>query len=106
MKKLNNKTILVSIPYMTYISVTPELWLQLQDCKIYSYTGWSESKEYNEEVNKTIETEIALDSLLTPPAVQELDIKSIMEENNRLTRLVEQLQTVNKAKSTSSELMI
>lgn len=102
------KKLLVATPYSGYIHVTPELWLQLQDCDVYTKGGgWSEpTYSLGEQELETIV--LTMEELVNNQEV--IDIKNISAENNRLTRLVAQLQTeldkLNSTKVTSSEVVL
>lgn len=85
------KKLLVATPYNKFLHVTPELWLQLQDCDLYSRDGTWNEPVYN-IVKDDLETVIiSAEELVNTQEV--IDIKNISAENNRLTRLVERLQS-------------
>lgn len=103
------KKLLVATPYSGYIHVTPELWLQLQDCDVYTKGGgWSEpTYSLGEQELETIV--LTIEELVNNQEV--IDIKNISAENNRLTRLVERLQSQLDAltvppKTTYSEVVL
>lgn len=102
------KQILVATPYNKFIHVTPELWLQLQDCNLYSRDGSWNEPVYNVASNDLETVILTAEELVDTQEV--LDIKNISAENNRLTRLVAQLQTeldkLNSTKVTSSEVVL
>jgi hypothetical protein len=85
------KKLLVATPYNKFLHVTPELWLQLQDCDLYSRDSTWNEPVYN-IVKDDLETVIiSAEELVDTQEV--LDIKNITAENNRLTSLVAQLQS-------------
>ena len=107
------KQILVEIlHYGLFTHVTPELWLQLQDCDTYRREGYNKEAKYTLEDTEltTILTTIvvSLDQLNNNPEV--LEINAILAENNSLTRKVSdleaQLARAIATKSSSNEVAL
>lgn len=85
------KQILITIPYGQLLNVTPEVWLQLLECSLYNKKGTWDKPEYTINDAESIETTIVnSEELLITQEVVEM--KGILEENNRLTRLVSSLE--------------
>lgn len=101
-------TILVCLGY-NYVVVTPEILGKLAECKSYT-RDWDGSKyTYLPNTESTFTNiEVIADKDLEPDLVQ-LNNESILEENNRLTRVNELLQAELdrlKGKSNSTELVV
>jgi hypothetical protein len=103
------KQLLIASPYNRYIHVTPELWLQLQECDVYSKEGsWSEP-EYILTTDSDIETVVLATQQLVVRSQEVVEMTDVLAENNRLTRLVGALQSkvddLTNAGSKSSEVV-
>ena len=101
------KQILVEmLHYGLYTHVTPEIWLQLQDCDTYRREGYNKDAKYTLE--DTEMTTIVVSLLNNNPEV--LEIKEILAENNSLTRKVadleDQLIRATATKSSSNEVAL
>jgi hypothetical protein len=85
------KQILITIPYGMFLNVTPEVWLQLLECSLYSKKGTWNNPEYIINDAESLETTIVNpeELLITQEVV---DMKETLEENNRLARLVSSLE--------------
>ena len=96
------KEILVAPPYNCYFHVTPELWLQLNQCKVFEQTGSYTEYSYVEELERNVQTEfVDLNKLYPTPEV--IEVQSIMEENNVLRRQVDALETQLRAAQTNND---
>lgn len=85
------KQILVEIShYGLFTHVTPEIWLQLQDCDTYRREGYNKDAKYTLEDTEMTTIVVSLDQLNNNPEV--LEIKDILAENNSLTRQVSDLE--------------
>ena len=85
------KQILVEIlHYGLFTHVTPEIWLQLQDCDTYRREGYNKDAKYTLEDTEMTTIVVSLDQLNNNPEV--LEIKDILAENNSLTRQVSDLE--------------
>lgn len=103
------KQILVEIShYGLYTHVTPELWLQLQDCDTYRREGYNKDAKYTLEDTEMTTIVVSLDQLNNNPEV--LEIKDILAENNSLTRQVSDLEAqlirAMATKSSSNEVAL
>jgi hypothetical protein len=98
------KVILISTPYNCHAIVSLELATQLMNCKVYKEDGWGDNKKFT--LQDSMEIEFIDESKLTTPTVQELAIEEILAENNRLSRLVEQLKAQIEPVSTSTDLVV
>lgn len=93
------KHIFIDHPYNHLIKVTPELLIQLLQCEVHKKEGWGDT----EKIYLTDEiVEIHYKNIAQP---EEININDIMEENNRLARLVETLESKLK-ESSSKELAL
>ena len=103
------KQILVEmLHYGLYTHVTPEIWLQLQDCDTYRREGYNKDAKYTLEDTEMTTIVVSLDQLNNNPEV--LEIKEILAENNSLTRKVadleDQLIRATATKSSSNEVAL
>ena len=87
-----DKVILVTTVYGVDLLVHPELWLQLNQCRAFKHDGWGSDKVFTETFDTSLETTFLDSSKLEAPEINKLDIEDIMDENNRLTRLVSKLE--------------
>lgn len=103
------KQILVEIlHYGLFTHVTPEIWLQLQDCDTYRREGYNKDAKYTLEDTEMTTIVVSLDQLNNNPEV--LEIKDILAENNSLTRQVSDLEAqlirAMATKSSSNEVAL
>lgn len=103
------KQILVEmLHYGLYTHVTPEIWLQLQDCDTYRREGYNKDAKYTLEDTEMTAIVVSLDQLNNNPEV--LEIKEILAENNSLTRKVSDLEAqlirAMATKSSSNEVAL
>ena len=85
------KQILVELlHYGLFTHVTPEIWLQLQECDNYRREGYNKDAKYTLEDTEMTTIVVSLDQLNNNPEV--LEIKDILAENNSLTRQVSDLE--------------
>ena len=103
------KQILVEIlHYGLFTHVTPEIWLQLQDCDTYRREGYNKDAKYTLEDTEMTTIVVSLDQLNNNPEV--LEIKDILAENNSLTRQVSDLEAqlirAMAVKSSSNEVAL
>ena len=103
------KQILVEmLHYGLYTHVTPEIWLQLQDCDTYRREGYNKDAKYTLEDTEMTTIVVSLDQLNNNPEV--LEIKDILAENNSLTRKVAELEAqltrATATKSSSNEVVL
>lgn len=103
------KQILVEmLHYGLYTHVTPEIWLQLQNCDTYRREGYNKDAKYTLEDTEMTTIVVSLDQLNNNPEV--LEIKEILAENNSLTRKVadleDQLIRATATKSSSNEVAL
>jgi hypothetical protein len=97
------KKILIATPYNGYVEVTFAQADALMNCNVFDRSGWGGDSAYTKKGN--LEIEFVEAEKLTVPDIAEVNIKEVMLENNRLTRLVEQLQSQIKP-TTSTELVV
>ena len=103
------KQILVEmLHYGLYTHVTPEIWLQLQNCDTYRRVGYNKDAKYTLEDTEMTTIVVSLDQLNNNPEV--LEIKEILAENNSLTRKVADLEAqlirATATKSSSNEVAL
>ena len=103
------KQILVEmLHYGLYTHVTPEIWLQLQNCDTYRREGYNKDAKYTLEDTEMTTIVVSLDQLNNNPEV--VEIKDILAENKSLTRKVadleDQLIRATATKSSSNEVAL
>jgi hypothetical protein len=95
-----SKTILITVPYNNFIKVTLHQAEELMQCKVYNESGWGNNATYKEEGELGLK--FVDENKLTEPTIQDIELSSILEENNRLSGLVEQLEAKLKAQTPSN----
>ena len=103
------KQILVEmLHYGLYTHVTPEIWLQLQNCDTYRREGYNKDAKYTLEDTEMTTIVVSLDQLNNNPEV--VEIKDILAENKSLTRKVADLEAqlirAMAVKSSSNEVAL
>ena len=103
------KQILIEmLHYGLYTHVTPEIWLQLQDCDKYRRESYNKDAKFTLEDTEMTTIVVSLDQLNNNPEV--LEIKDILAENNSLTRQVSDLEAqlirAMATKSSSNEVAL
>ncbi len=98
--------IVLEIPYNCRLVIPAEMLGYLQQCELYHIKGYGADIEYIPEVKHTMTIEFVSATKFDPLPTEVIVINSILEENNRLSRENELLQTKLKASSKSTELTI
>jgi hypothetical protein len=96
-----SKKIIIATPYNYFVIVTLAQAEALMQCPVYKENGWGSDTTYTEEGELIVK--FVDESALSAVNQVELDMKEIIAENCRLTRLVEEL-SAKLAPSTSTEL--
>jgi hypothetical protein len=105
-----SKKILIATPYNCFVQVTFRQAEELMQCKVYNESGCGDNATY--EQKDKLDLRFVDEGRLTEPTVQDIELSNILEENNRLTRLVKQLeyklkaQTPSDSKELSTEEML
>ena len=98
--------ILLEVPYNCRLVIPAEMLGYLQQCKLYYTKGYGADREYIPEVEDTISVEFVDSSKFDVIPTEVIEMNSILEENNRLSRENELLQEKLKTSGKSTELTI
>ena len=95
--------ILAEVPYSCFIEVSLELAKQLSECNLYKSESYR--NDNFKSANETIEFKFIDEKVFHEPTAEVINMQAVLEENNRLTRLVESLEA-KLGKSDSKELEV
>ncbi len=98
--------IVLEMPYTRKLVIPAEMLGYLQQCKLYNTKGYGKDKKYIPEIEYNISVEFVESSKFDAIPPEVIEMNSILEENNRLSRENELLQEKLKTSGKSTELTI
>ncbi len=95
--------LVMEIYYNTVVVVPDHLIQEFLKLEVYTSIGYGDEKVFTKATTTQPTFSVFLEDRFTSPAIKSIDIKEILEENNRLTRENEKL---NALLSTSTDLTV
>lgn len=95
--------LVLEICYDTVVVVPDHLIQEFLKLEVYKYTGYGNEKVFTRDTTLQPTFMVFTEDRFSSPSIESINIKEILEENNRLTRENEKL---NALLSTSTDLIV